>query len=255
MTPAPRRTGTKTAARAKASPVVASGPPRWMTFNVPGETLESLAGQPIEATLKGAKIAQVSLSGLTDPGLEQPLPRIRVVVDPLTPPGRYEGTATIGKQTVPLVAEVEPTIRVRTDPSRLELTAGPGETVKATVRLQNLGNVPTDVPATASFALLDRSGFGDAFDHALREPPPPGKERVDVFFDDLAESHGGEVIALATKDTDGPVAPGTTGTVSLTLTFSERLKPGAEYSGSWNIDATHVPVRITVPAVSKETPS
>lgn len=228
--------------------MVASGPPRWMTFNVPGETLQSLAGQPIEAKLKGAKVAQVSLSGLTDPGIGEELPRIRVVVDPLTPPGRYEGTATIGKRTVPLVAEVEPTVRVRTDPSRIELDARAGETVEVTVKLQNLGNVPTDVPAATSFALLDRSGFGDAFDHALREPPPEGKQRIDVLFDDLALSHGGEVIAIAKKDADGPVEPGTIGTVTLSLTFSDRLKPGAEYAGSWNIDATHIPVRIKVPA-------
>ncbi len=218
-----------------------------MTFNVPGETIESLAAQPIEATLKGAKVAEVTVSGLTDPGFGKTAPRIRVVVDPLTPPGRYEGTATIGKRKVPLVAEVEPTVRVRTDPTRIELEARPGETVDVTVRLQNLGNVATDVPVKATFALLDRSGFGDAFDHALREPPPEGKERVDVFFDDLAQSHGGEVIATAVRDPDEPVAPGATGTVHLSLRFSDRLKPGAEYSGSWNIDATHVPVRITVP--------
>lgn len=245
MSPAPRRTSApRGGSKARA---IAAGPPRWVTFGVPGETIESLAGAPIEATLKGATIAQIGLTGLITRVGESAGPQIRVVVDPLTPPGRYEGTATIGKRKLPLVADVAPTIRVRTDPSRLELQARPGETVEVAVRLHNLGNVPTDVPALSGFSLLDRSGFGEALDHALREPPPAGKQRVDVLFDDLAESHGGEVLAAASSKPAGPVAPGATAEVHLSLTFSDRLRPGAEYAGAWNIDATHVPVRVRVP--------
>lgn len=254
MSPAPRRTSARAKAAA-ATPAVASlvaaGPPRRLSFDLPAAAASEAANQPIAATLKGAKISKVALSARgVDRGR---LPRIKVRVDPLTPPGRYEGTATIGKTTIPLVADVQPSTNVRTTPTMIEVSPAPGEAITVAVTLLNLGNIPTDVPATTTFPLLDRSGIGDAFYHAIGESPPEGKQRIDVLLDDLAESSGGVVTATAVKDTDGPIQPGETGTIQLTLTFSDRLRPGAQYAGGWNIDATHIPVRVTVPATEPRT--
>lgn len=249
MSPAPRRTSAR--AKPALASLVASGPPRRLSFDLPAATAVEAASQPIEATLKGAKISKITLSAR---GLDRGrAPRIKVRVDPLTPPGRYEGTATIGKTKIPLVADVQASTNVRTTPAMIEVSPAPGESVTVSVTLLNLGNVPTDVPATTTFPLLDRSGIGDAFYHAIGDPPPEGKQRIDVLLDDLAESSGGVVTATAVKDTDGPIQPGETGTIELTLAFSDRLRPGAQYAGGWNIDATHIPVRVTVPATQPRT--
>ena len=247
MTPAPRRTRAKAKAKVALEPLVAKGTPRRLTVAIPDAALATAQGRQIEASLEGATIERVSLTGLRSsrPGKG---PAIKVRVAPFTPPGRYEGTATIGETTVPIVAEVGPTSTVRSDPLQVIVSPAPSETLTVTVTLTNLGNVPTDVPTESTFPLLDRSGFGDAFYHSIAEPPPEGKQRIDVLFDDLAESNGGLVVATATKDSAGPIAPGGSATIQLTLTFSDRLKPGAQYAGAWNIDATHIPVRVTVPA-------
>ncbi|MBJ7471711.1 MAG: hypothetical protein JHD16_10440 [Solirubrobacteraceae bacterium] len=232
-------------AAAVAERVLANGPPRRLAFDLPPGALATADAGAIKATLKGATISRVSLSTRgQDRGRP---PRIKVRVDPLTPPGRYEGTATIGTTTIPIVADVQPTNRVRTTPTMIEVSPAPGETVEVTLTLLNLSNVGTDVPAQASFPLLDRSGFGDAFYHAIGEDPPEGKQRIDVLLDDLAATHGGVVTAHAVKDSPGPIAPGQSAAITLALTFPKQLRPGAEYAGSWNIDATHVPVRVKVP--------
>lgn len=251
MSPAARRASS--APKPAAASLVATGPPRRLSFDLPPVAVAEAASHPIAATLNGATISKITLSAR---GIDRGrAPRIKVRVDPLTPPGRYEGTATIGKTTIPLVADVLASTNVRTTPTMIEVSPAPGESVTVTVTLQNLGNVPTDVPATTTFPLLDRSGIGDAFYHAIGEPPPEGKQRIDVLLDDLAESSGGVVTATAVKDVDGPIAPGKTGTIQLTLTFSERLRPGAQYAGGWNIDATHVPVRVTVPGGEPAVPA
>lgn len=248
MSPAARRapTGPKGAADASTAPVVVTGPPRRLLVALPADRAPRIdTTAPIEATLEGATIQSISLSGprRRDPGG----PRIKLRLDPLTPPGRYEGTATVGGLELPIVAEVQPRVFVRHEPAVIELEVQPGATAELTVTLQNLGNVPTGAPEVSSFTLLDREGFSDAFYRAIGPPPPEGKQRVDVFFDDLAASNGGEVRATVVAPKSDRIAPGDTATLTLRLAFAEKLRPGAQYAGAWNIDATHVPVRITVP--------
>lgn len=230
----------------KLEPLIGKGPPRSLWFGIPREAVSGVQRHEIEATLDGAVIDRVTLAGLRSrtPGRG---PRIKVRVDPFTPPGRYEGTATIGTTKIPIVAEVGRAITVRADPPVIEVRPRPGETMHVEVTIENLGNVPTDVPAESSFTLLDRSGFGDAFYHSIAEPPPAGKQRIDVLFDDLAASNGGRVVATATDDTAGPILPNGSRTIQLALAFSEQLRPGAQYAGGWNIDAIHIPVRVAVP--------
>lgn len=251
MSPAARRAP----AKSKLAPVVVAGPPRRLTVSLPAEVAPKIVDvtAPVEARLEGAKIESVIFSD-TRRGEPDGL-RVQVSLDPLTPPGRYEGSATIGKVTVPIVADVAARLAIRHDPAVIELDAAPEQSIDVPLTVHNTGNVPTDVPDESTFVLLDRSGFTDAFYHAIGEPPPEGKQRVDVLFDDLAASNGGAVTVTAKREGTWPLAPGASGAVTITLAFSGKLRPGAEYAGAWNIDATHVPVRIKVPAPPVEAPA
>lgn len=243
--------------RAKAkqpAPVVITGTPRKLTVTVPGDRAPSIdPTAPVEATLDGATIESITFEGprRSDPdGL-----RVKLRLDPLTPPGRYTGIAEIDGVRIPIVAEVQPRIAIRHEPRIITLDAAPAESVDVPLTIRNTGNVPTDVPDVSQFVLLDRSGFSDAFYHAISDDPPTDKRRIDVFFDDLADSSGGAVTVTAKREGTWPLQPGATGTVTVTLAFADQLRPGAQYTGAWDVEATHVPVRITVPPAPIDAPA
>lgn len=248
MTPTARRAPSKP----KALPVVVTGTPRKLTVALPADRAPAIdPTAPVEATLKGATIESITFAGprRSDPdGL-----RVKLRLDPLTPPGTYRGTASVGGVKFPIVAEVQPRVAIHHEPRIIVLDAAPATTIDVPVTVRNTGNVPTDVPDVSAFVLLDRSGLSDAFFHAIGEPPPEGKQRVDVLFDDLAASSGGPVTVTAKREGKWPLAPGDTGVVTISLAFTDELRPGAQYTGAWDIEATHVPFRITVP--EGQTPS
>lgn len=240
-------------ARVKAAPVVVRGTPRRLTVTLPAAQAPAIdPTAPVQAELAGATIESITFAGprRSDPdGL-----RVKLRLDPLTPPGRYEGTATVGKVKVPIVAEVEPRVAISHDPKIIALEVAPAASVDVPITVRNTGNVATDVPDLSTFVLLDRSGFNDAFLRAIGDDPPEGKQRVDVLFDELAASNGGRVTVTAKRDGKWPLEPGATGTVVVTFAFTGKLRPGAQYTGAWDVEATHVPVRITVPPAPVDVP-
>jgi hypothetical protein len=178
----------------------------------------------------------------------RPLPDARKVTLRLprsTPPGTYEGTVEIGGETVPIVAEVEPRPLAQAEPRRIVLEAGPGETAAVDVTLVNTGNVALDVSDTTTFCLFDGRGLEHAAWAALSSDPPQGKQRLDVFLDDLAESHGG-LVTLKVEN-GAAIEAGESRDVRLTLRFSDRLRPGKRYAGAWRAGGIRVPFRIETP--------
>ena len=152
----------------------------------------------------------------------------------------------ISGEEVPFVAEVEPRPNVAVDPSNLSLEVEPGAEAAADVTILNRGNVPFEFPAASQFCIFDDSGVDHAFWLALTSDPPEGTKRIDVLLDDLAESHGGlvEVRARAPMRT---IAPGESSEARVTLRFSDRLRPGRTYAGSWDADGLHLSIAVTVP--------
>jgi hypothetical protein len=178
----------------------------------------------------------------------RPLPDARKVTLRLprsTPPGTYAGSAEIGGETVPIVAEVEAWPLAQAEPRRIVLEAGPGETAAVDVTLVNTGNVPLDVSETTTFCLFDGRGLEHAAWAALSADPPEGKQRLDVFLDDLAESHGG-LVTLKVEN-GAAIEAGESREVRLTLRFSDRLRPGKRYAGAWRAGGIRVPFRVETP--------
>jgi hypothetical protein len=164
-----------------------------------------------------------------------------------TPPGTYAGSVEIGGLELPVVVEVEPLAKVDVSPSRLAFEVEPGREVTADVTLVNIGNVPCAVPAASTFCVFDGSGVDHAFWVAFVSEPPEGRQRIDLLLDDLAESHGG-LVEVRARAGDRTIAPGESREVQVTLRFSDRLRPGHAYAGSWDAGGLHLRVRVSVPA-------
>ena len=200
------------------------------------------------ASLRGAEVHGLTVRTLARAGVDARRATLRLPRS--TPPGTYEGSAEIEGRKVSIVAEVERRPRVETDPRRISVEVAPGETATADVTLLNTGNVPCDVSGTSTFCLFDGRGMEHAVWAALASDPPEGKQRLDVFLDDLAKSHGGLVTARVEKG--ATIASGESRDVRLTLRFSDRLQPGMSYAGRWEADGLRVPVRVTTPAAARK---
>ena len=233
------------AAKAKAEPVVFRGPPDRLASLVPAG-----ASEAAEATLKGAEVRTLAIRSSERIGKADAL-KATLKLPKTTPPGSYKGTAVIEGKEVPIVAEVEGRARLDAHPRRVAVEAKPGTRHTVELTLLNTGNVPCDVSGTSTFCLFDGRGIEHAVWAALEKEPPKGKGRMDVFLDDLAGSHGGLVAAKVEKATK--IAPGESGSVTLTLRLPERLQAGGAYSGAWEAGGIRVPVRIKVPAAKKMT--
>jgi len=201
-------------------------------------------GEP-KALLEGAEIRGLAVRPLTREGLN--VGKVTLRLPKSTPPGSYAGSVEIGGRTLPVAVEVEPRPKVEVSPSRLVLEVEPGAEVTVDVTLLNIGNVPFDVPAASTFCVFDGSGVDHAFWVAFVTDPPEGKERIDLLLDDLAESHGG-LVEVRARASERTVAPGESRNVQVTLRFSDRIRPGHAYAGSWDADGLHLRIRLSVTA-------
>lgn len=239
MTPAARR-----AAKPKAQPVVFRGPPDRLASLVPLAGDAQPEATTAEATLKGAEVRTLAVRSTARVG-KADARKATLKLPKTTPPGSYKGTAVIEGKEVPIVAEVEGRARLDAHPRRVALEAAPGARHTVDLTLMNTGNLPCDVSGTSTFCLFDGRGIEHAVWAALEKEPPQGKGRMDVFLDDLAGSHGGLVSARVEKA--AKIAPGESGSVTLTLRLPDRLEAGGRYAGAWEAGGIRVPVRISVP--------
>lgn len=172
--------------------------------------------------------------------------QVMMQLPPGTAPGTYRGVLSIDGGEREIVVEVEPHVQVDADPPRLELTGRPGQRLSAQVVATNRGNVPVELQRANACGLFDEGGIECAIGRAAVAELAPGERRIDRFADALAEMHGGLVRINADAGT-GPLLPGESRTVRLSLTVPERLKPGHVYSGRWALDTLQQTIRITVP--------
>jgi hypothetical protein len=228
------------ARKPRAEPVVFRGPPDRLRSLLPAAGEAASA----EATLGGVEVRTLAIRSTERAGKAGSL-RATLRLPRTTLPGTYKGTALIGGEEVPIVAEVAERARLDAHPHRIALEAEPGARQTVELTLLNTGNVPCDVAGTSTFCLFDGRGIEHAVWAALEQEPPQGKGRMDVFLDDLAGSHGGLVSAKVEKATT--IAPGESGSLTITLRFPDRLQAGGRYSGAWEAGGIRVPVRISVP--------
>jgi hypothetical protein len=230
-------------AAAGAKPVTFRGPPDRLASLLPlPDDPEALRQRA--ARLEGADVRAIRVRPLTREGVS--LGKFTLRLPKSTPPGTYSGSLEIGDQQVPIVGEVEPRPRLRTSPRRLTIETEPGGEVAADVVVVNTGNVPCEIPAASKFCVFDGSGIDNAFWVALGSDPPKGRQRLDVLLDELAESHGG-LVEVRARTGERTIAPGEAREVQLTLRFSDRLRAGHAYAGTWEGDGVRLTIRVNVP--------
>lgn len=151
-----------------------------------------------------------------------------------TPAGTYRGQAVIGGAEREVVVVVEPVPRLSLAPRRSAFTARPGQRLEFALDLANDGNVAVDVPKGVSFDLDASEGQDRALGRALRATLHEGERRVDRFFEELRESHGGNA-HVTVADGAGPIAPGESRLLKCVLEVPTGVKPGHSYEGAWRI--------------------
>jgi hypothetical protein len=231
------------ASRTRGKPVTFRGPPDRLASLLPlPDDPEALRQRA--ARLEGAEVRGIRVRPLTRERLN--MGRFTLRLPKSTPPGTYPGSLEIGGQEVPIVGEVEPRPRLEASPRRLTIEAEPGGEVTADVVVVNTGNVPCEVPASSKLCVFDGSGVDHAFWVALGSDPPKGRQRLDVLLDELAESHGG-LVEVGARAGEHTIDPGETREVLLTLRFSDRLRAGHTYAGTWEAEGLRLTIRVTVP--------
>ncbi len=158
--------------------------------------------------------------------------RLRFSLPESTPPGTYEGSVQIGGETYPVVVEVEPHPQLFISPRQLILQATPGQEVTVNLTLGNSGNVTCEIRKAYAFGLFEVNGLDRAIGAALTQAPAEGRTRLDKLMDEVADNHGGSV-RVNVREGTGVLAPGELRDLTVTLRFTDRLKPEHTYWGTW----------------------
>ena len=154
-----------------------------------------------------------------------------------TPPGAYAGEATIDGKPRRLRVEVDAVMRIRVEPKQTKLAATATSSVEFEVTVMNGGNVPFDVPATDVFDLDDPVAQDRALGKTLRAPLSQGEHRIDRFFDELREGHGGEA-RVAVRSGSGRLEPGESRELTCLLDVPATARVGRSYTGPWRFGNT-----------------
>ena len=212
-----------------------SGPPRNVRALVP-ITVERSTVLPIAINMAG----QLSVVRAVLRPFAVGASEIRLRLPDQTAPGVYHAEATIEGKARAIMLEVETQPRVRVQPSQTALSVQPASSEPFAVTILNGGNVPIDIPKQATFDLDDADGQERALGRSLRATLEPGEARVERFFNELRESHGGEA-RVVVRSGAGALAPGETREIACVLEVPESARLGRSYSGSFEIGpASHV---------------
>lgn len=207
--------------------ITLSGPPRNVTAPI---RIDDPSQRVIPVAVKLAKGPSVLRAYVRPYG--GGAAELRLKLPPDTAPGSYPGEATIGESTRPIVVMVTPEPSVQVQPSQTTVQAEAGARVDFEIRVTNAGNVPFDVPKEAPLELDDDRDQAFAFGRTLRAKLNEGERRVDRFFEELRESHGGQGL-ITVFEGAGPLEPGDSRALHCGLDVPDLARPGHTYSGGW----------------------
>ncbi len=207
--------------------MVLAGPPQGTAALLRLETAERVVPVTLELPA-GATLCRATVRSFGPDASE-----IRLRLPQGTPPGTYRGKAVVGGESREVQVVVEPVMKLRVQPKRSGLTVRPGATQEFALQVMNDGNVPLELPRVATFDLDDSDQAG-ALGRALRATLPPGERRVDRFFEELRESHGGEA-RVAVVAGAGTLEPGESRDLKCMLEVPSTVRVGHSYSGAWQV--------------------
>jgi len=196
---------------------------------------------PSRPTLPGTEGGEFPAEGTPDVGRA----RLYLSLPPEAPPGRYEGTASLGKVELPVTADVESEPGLDVEPGNVRFTARAGDRVDLDFIFFNSGNVPVEVRGAYIFGLFPDEGAERAILQS-HTSEAEGAERLNVFVDALADEFAGTV-RLKVNEGAGMLERGQGRDLHVTLTMPKGLDPGRSYDGTWEFEGASCYVRVDVP--------
>jgi hypothetical protein len=228
-------------------PLTFVGPPRSTSVRVP---LDPAVGRtlPVMIRIDGKLAGYRADVRQTGEGSSE----VRLHLPPETPPGRYGGHASVAGEQRAVVIVVEPHSRLRVRPAQTFVATSAGASADFMIELTNAGNVAFDVPKTSTFDLDSSEGQDRALGRALRAQLEPDERRVDRFFEELRELHGGEGRVEVVSGA-GPLEPGTSRELRCRIDVPDMVQPGSYYEGAWELDSAVHSIIVEVTAAAPRT--
>jgi hypothetical protein len=173
--------------------------------------------------------------------------RVRLRLDPHTPPGRREVEVMVGDARTTAVLEVAEHPRVRVTPPAVAVSGAPGATVTSRVVVANLGNVPVPLDRLGAVTLDEDGGVCRSLDGALRAE---GENGLQAVLDEAVRRIAGtRVDRLRVRAGDpSAVEPGDARAVDLELRLPGDLDPGRTYQGMLRLVGASLLVQVTADA-------
>ncbi len=206
-----------------------SGPPRSVRA-ILSYSVERSTVVPVALTIG----SRLSIHRAVHRALGSGASEVRLRLPDQIAPGVYNGEATLNGKPQAVIVEIEPQLRLRVQPPQTTLTLAPASSASFALTVMNGGNVPIDIPKQFEFDLDDADGQERALGRSLRATLQPGEPRVERFFEELRESHGGEA-RVTVRSGAGPLAPGETRDIACVLDVPRYARAGRSYSGSIEI--------------------
>ncbi|MEO6527937.1 MAG: hypothetical protein ABIP93_15060 [Gemmatimonadaceae bacterium] len=215
--------------------IALAGPPRNVTGLFPFDVSRSTI---VPMSLRAGNEAAVYRAVVRSAGRSLGELRLRLPLD--TPPGKYAGESMIGGEMRRVMVDVLAEMRINVRPKISNVSASVAGSAELTLTVTNEGNVPLDVPKADTFDLDDATGKDRALGKSLRAPLTQGERRVDRFFEELREQHGGEA-RVTIRVGAGRLEPGQTRELRCLLQLPDTAKEGRSYSGAWHLgNAAHL---------------
>lgn len=150
-----------------------------------------------------------------------------LVLDPQTPPGKYDFELTVGAQTLAATAHVSEVVDLGLDPTALTILAGSATTYTRTVVVENKGNVPLPTGTQCDAPIFDSFDLVGAFLAGLNKGDRESVESMTRAF--LNEWADMQVGTLVTKRPAIILAPGEKRAIDVEFHLPGNLKPLHHY--------------------------
>ncbi len=183
--------------------------------------------------------------GRAAPGETRMTP-VRYAVDPLTPPGGYSATFSVGQAQREARIVVLPQEGLSIEPRQISLSGRPGEAVVEDLVLENTGNTPIELGALGAMVTEEDEQVCLSLQHAMARTGEKGAMGfLDAFASSLADRKT-DLVRVAIASGGLRLLPGEARQVAVAFHLPENMKPGRRYHALLKCGSAQLSTQITV---------
>jgi hypothetical protein len=197
--------------------------------------------------LKGPRSARLELArtlAKIEPGESVRVP-VRLQVSSETPPGLYDGQVECDGKLRHIKAQVMQSWRLELLPVAQSFKVRSKESIRATVRITNTGNMPYTLHHSIEFTWEEKRCTPKSFLAELGDTPNGVKS-------ERSKGEGGLKGMLAIKSRQRLLNPGETREVELEIAVPEELRPGRLYCGCVPFEQARLQLDLEILADAEE---